>query len=776
MPKATKQDALKAEAFETVKTLIPAEYEEMLTTKVPTQKEPNRTLLEKHLTDYTAKNSFDYFIHKDLGGFLHRELDFYIKNEVLHIDDLDAQLINSQLTIVRAIKQVGEKIIRMLAQLENFQRKLWLKKKFVVQSDYCITLDRVPEKLYPEIIANEAQRKEWVRLFAIDEIKGDLTTEGYSEPLTIEFLKQNPFLVLDTAFFDAKFKHQLVKGMENVDEQTNGLLINSENFQALELLQEKFARRAKCAYIDPPYNAKSSEIMYKNTFKHASWLSLMENRINVARNLLRDDSVFEIAIDEVENARLCLLNDALLDFYSGRTDMSIVINPSSQQGKNFSTSSEYVHFYFQDEPNMLAKEIRSEENADVRGFMNGAKGEGGNYLRTSGKTCFYPIYVKNNNVIGFGDVCEDDFHPISANVVNGDILEIYPIDAEGVERKWLFGRDTVSDIQSELSVKKNRNTGLYEIIRTKTEINYKTVWTDSTYSAKEHGTNLLSKMFKSPVFSFPKSLYAVKDCIGIAIRNTQSSIVLDFFAGSGTTWHAVIEHNRDNEKANHKYVLCEMGDYFNSATRPRIEKALYSRDWRDGKPVSRNGISQCFKYIRLEQYEDTLNNLEIKKQQTDWRDDEFHESYMLSYMLDTETRDSLLNLKMFVNPFNMSLKTTKDNELVETKVDMVETFNYLIGLNVETEDWFENDNICVVQGKTHRGGLKTLVIWRNCEEIDNEKLCRFFERMDFRTRDTEFDLIYVNGDNTLPNLRRDKENWKVVLTEEEFAKRMFEEA
>ena len=776
MPKATKQDALKAEAFETVKTLIPAEYEEMLTTKVPTQKEPNRTLLEKHLTDYTAKNSFDYFIHKDLGGFLHRELDFYIKNEVLHIDDLDAQLINSQLTIVRAIKQVGEKIIRMLAQLENFQRKLWLKKKFVVQSDYCITLDRVPEKLYPEIIANEAQRKEWVRLFAIDEIKGDLTTEGYSEPLTIEFLKQNPFLVLDTAFFDAKFKHQLVKGMENVDEQTNGLLINSENFQALELLQEKFARRAKCAYIDPPYNAKSSEIMYKNTFKHASWLSLMENRINVARNLLRDDSVFEIAIDEVENARLCLLNDALLDFYSGRADVSIVINPSGQQGKNFSTSSEYVHFYFQDEPNMLAKEIRSEENADVRGFMNGAKGEGGNYLRTSGKTCFYPIYVKNNNVIGFGDVCEDDFHPISANVVNGDILEIYPIDAEGVERKWLFGRDTVSDIQSELSVKKNRNTGLYEIIRTKTEINYKTVWTDSTYSAKEHGTNLLSKMFKSPVFSFPKSLYAVKDCIGIAIRNTQSSIVLDFFAGSGTTGHAVIEHNRDNENANHKYVLCEMGDYFNSATRPRIEKALYSRDWRDGKPVSRNGISQCFKYIRLEQYEDTLNNLEIKKQQTDWRDDEFHESYMLSYMLDTETRDSLLNLKMFVNPFNMSLKTTKDNELVETKVDMVETFNYLIGLNVETEDWFENDNICVVQGKTHRGGLKTLVIWRNCEEIDNEKLCRFFERMDFRTRDTEFDLIYVNGDNTLPNLRRDKENWKVVLTEEEFAKRMFEEA
>ena len=136
--------------------------------------------------------------------------------------------------------------------------------------------------------------------------------------------------------------------------------------------------------------------------------------------------------------------------------------------------------------------------------------------------------------------------------------------------------------------------------------------------------------------------------------------------------------------------------------------------------------------------------------------------------------DSLLNLKWFENPFAMTLKTTKDNELVPTKVDMVETFNYLIGLNVETEDWHMDDNICVVQGKTHRDGLKTLVIWRNCKEVDNEKLCTFFDSMDFRTRNTDYDVIYVNGDNTLPNMRRDEEHWKVVLTEEEFQKRMFE--
>ena len=225
MSKATKQDDLKAAALEKITSLLPADYQELVTTLAPLPKKPERTLLEKHLTDYMAKNSFDYFIHKDLGGFLRRELDFYLKNEVINIDDLDEINIQKRLGVAKAIKNVGQKIIQMLAQLENFQKKLWLKKKFVVQSDYCITLDRVPESLYQDIIDNEAQRKEWVRLFAIDEIDGDLILENYSEPLTIEFLKQNPYLVLDTAFFDAKFKHQLAASIENIDEQTNGLLI-----------------------------------------------------------------------------------------------------------------------------------------------------------------------------------------------------------------------------------------------------------------------------------------------------------------------------------------------------------------------------------------------------------------------------------------------------------------------------------------------------------------------------------------------------------------------
>ncbi len=774
MPKTTKQKDLMGKALETVAPQVPADFAELLTTKMPTKDNADRTLLEKHLTDYTAKNSFDYFIHKDLGGFLSRELDFYIKNEVLHIDDLDAQHINSQLTIVKAIKQVGQKIIQMLAQLENFQKKLWLKKKFVVQSDYCITLDRVPEKLYPEIIANDAQRKEWIRLFAIDEIKGDLHKVGYSDPLTIEFLKQNPFLVLDTAFFDAKFKHWLVKSMENVDEQTNGLLINSENFQALELLQEKYSKGIKCAYYDPPYNTSEGSFVYKNSYQHSSWCSMLENRLSLTQPLLSSDGVNEVAIDDFEQPYLSGILDYIYGFDNRLGSLIVEIKPSGRTNDYFlATSHEYLLCYAKNYNEVTINFFplsEEQKRAYSETTEDGVPNKWRDFLRTGGYSTpeerpnsYYPIFYN------------PETNEITPEEKNG-YIKILPIDSTGKHRVW---RKTIPSLinhlnKGEIKVEKRGDQYKVRIIdKIKEGVRPKSVWIGSKYDASAHGTKLIQSMFGSSQFSFPKALGNVYDSLYMVCN--EGDVIIDAFAGSGTTGHAVVELNRNAEDDFYRFILCEVNDYCNAVTKPRIQKSIYSSDWRDGKPVSRDGISQCFKYIRLEQYEDTLNNLEIKKQQLDFQSKEFQESYMLSYLLDTETRDSLLNLKWFENPFEMTLKTTKDNELVETKVDMVETFNYLIGLNVETEDWHMDDNICVVQGKTHRDGLKTLVIWRNCKEVDNEKLCNFFDKMDFRTQNTEFDVIYVNGDNTLPNMRRDEEHWKVVLTEEEFAKRMFEE-
>lgn len=772
-PKTTKQKVLIEKAFSSIKEIIPMEFRDVFSLR-PTDSDRNRTLLQKHMNDYVARNTFDYFIHKDLHGFLTRELDFYIKNEILVIDDINTRSTDefvAHITVIKTVKAVGASLIQFLAQLENFQKRLWLKKKFVVQADYCITLDRVPEELYSEICANGRQREEWVRLFAIDEITGDgMFTTAYSEPLTEKFLQENPFLVLDTAFFSDKFKQRLISSIDNLDEQCNGLIINSENFQALQVLQDKYKKQIKCIYIDPPYNAKSSEILYKNTFKHASWLSLMENRLVLGAMLLNNDGVHITAIDEVESNKLGLLLGQTMPYFDGSAIISVIINPSGQQGKNISTNGEYLYFQYYDRPNMLAKEQRSEDNADVRNFMNGAVGEGGNYLRETGKNCFYPIIVKNNKVIGFGDVCDDEFHPQSRNVVNDDSTWIYPIDNSGVERKWLFERGTVNDIIDELSVKQRRD-GELEIIRTKTKINYKTIWTDLRYNAKEHGTNLLTKLFgagKCP-FSFPKSIHAVSDSISAGTNEQRHSVVLDFFAGSGTTGHAVINLNRA-DNGHRKYILIEMGTYFDTVTKPRIQKVIYSEDWNNGKPVSRKGSSHCFKYMRLEQYEDTLNNLVVKNNAFGG-EGEFYDGYLLGYMLDMETRDSLFNLKWFENPFDMKLRITRNNEMTEEKVDLVETFNYLIGLYVD-QVAYPKDGICTVVGRT-RKGKKTLVIWRDCTKVSNDALNDFFRRSAYSVRDNEFDIIYVNGDNNLDNLRTDEDTWKVVLIEQEFNKQMF---
>lgn len=742
---------------------------------MPTAKNPHRTLIEKHLNNYTARFNFDFFIHKNLGGFLRRELDFYIKNEVLFIDDLDEKderQVFQSIGKIKVLKRIAHKIITFLAQIENFQKKLWLKKKFVVECGYCVTLDRVPEELYDEIAKNDAQREEWVRLFAINDIKKDLINPGYTKPLTVKFLKANPYLVIDTKFFDDEFKEKLLASFDNIDETCDGVIVNSENFQALNLLSEKYREQVKCIYIDPPYNASSSEIIYKNTYKHSSWLTLMANRLNASKVYLSNQSVLVTAIDEVEQEVLGRLFSDIFNNYE-KSCITIVHNPTGQQGVNFSYTHEFAYFIFPSFGRFIGLENR-EVNPDVRPLRNVSQGA---HLRTDAANCFYPILVKEGKIIGFGDVCPDDFHPKGINVSrkNG-IIEVYPIDPQGIERKWVFARNTVESILDELEAKYDEQKKQWDIIRTKKRFNFKTVWTGSKYSANSYGSRILNEILGSNLFTFPKSIFTVRDCIDAALCNQNKGLILDFFAGSGTTTHAIIDLNRE-DMGKRKYILVEMGEYFNTVLKPRIQKVIYSKDWKDGKPITREGISHMFKYMKFESYEDTLDNLIIKRDKKQQKALTFSkavkEEYMLGYMLDIETResDSLLNIDRFEDPFNYTLEIRRDNELKTTKIDPVETFNYLIGLYVEQTEIIRGFK--VIRGRL-RTGEKTLVIWRNTKNKTNRELAAFFLKQGYNTRDFEFDKIFVNGDNNLENLKDTEDKWKVLLIEEEFKKRMFD--
>ncbi|MHA1758928.1 MAG: DNA methyltransferase, partial [Promethearchaeota archaeon] len=272
----------------------------------------NRTELEWHLDKYTTKNISDYFIHKNLKGFLSRELDFYIKNEILDIDKISSEMdLKRTLKLIKVFKGIALMIIDFLSQIEEFQKRLWEKKKFVLSTDYLITLDYIDEKYYPEILKNSMQLNWWkdILKFEIKTSNKDLekTLLKYSSTTDnnpINILKAHKTLVINTRFFSTDFKYKILSEIKGLSDKITGLLIHSENFQGLALLSNKYNSKIDLVYLDPPYNTGNDEFIYKDRFKHSSWLSMMNELIKFFPKLGNDMTTFFISIDNNELTHL----------------------------------------------------------------------------------------------------------------------------------------------------------------------------------------------------------------------------------------------------------------------------------------------------------------------------------------------------------------------------------------------------------------------------------------------------------------------------------------
>lgn len=787
------------ENFKKISAAISSQYKDWFSLLRPVAtKDPRKvkSVLEKHLEGYVAKNTFDYFIHKDLRGFLSRELDFYIKSEVIHLDDIDTtdeKRADAYIAKVRAIKRVGKIIIDFLAQIEDFQKKLWLKKKFIVSTDWCITLDNIDEAFYEEIIKNKAQIHEWVEMYAINEIKGDLMASAYSEPLTMDFLRQNKNLVVDTRHFTTDLKDRLIASIDNIDGKTNGLLIHSENFQALNVIGEKYKEHIDYCYIDPPYNTDSTPILYKNGYRDSSWLSLMNDRLRASLKVLASRGVYTVAIDDTEVHELSMLMNQV--FTNHRiSPITVVHNPKGSPTKDFNRTHEYAIFVTNENIKDCIARIM-EENDTPRKMRRW----GENSLRTERRLSFYPIYIKNGKIIDVGTVPDDDYHPTGKNEIQTDgRIAIWPIDQNGIERRWNFGLDTIRDNIGRITILED--DGVYDLFLTHEMTVPKTVWKGGEYDAGNYGNTLLTNIIGEKKFDFPKSINTVKRCVRLVTDTNENAIILDYFAGSGTTGHAVIELNKEDTR-NRKYVLAEMGEYFNSVTKPRMQKVIYSADWKNGKPQSRNtGVSQIVKYVRLESYEDALSNISLSEEKHKMSA-LFGDDYLINYMFETEAQGSMLKIDSFKMPFSYKMKINENNETKEKAVDLCETFNYLVGLSVVRQSvvsYFkaEADKAGAYEGavqlkedidgeyafKQIEGvlpdGRHALIIWRTITDKlteSNAALDSYFNKHRINQLNREFDVIYVNGDNNLENLKADDEHWKVNIIEPEFKQRMFEE-
>ncbi len=698
---------------------------ELLDKGKPTERFSDQTLetlynIDQKLNSFYIGNDSDYFIHENLQGFLTQEKDRYIKNYILSDlkSILDGKLDNTTIIIAKAFDLVTTRIIEFMSAIEEFQKKLFTMKKKVVESEYCLTIDNIDEKYYEEILKNKAQIAEWEYLFSV-------------KVRSLDELRALPTLVLDTKFFRKEdgtnpFKDKILQEIENLDERTIGLLINSENYQGLIVLLEKYRNQLNSIFIDPPYNTGTDDgFVYKDNFRHSSWLSMMQNRLELAHQLLSSEGIFYMTLDDTEQSRANMLLHTIFGVENFLAN--IIWWKRSGRNNNAKTFSDVKDFVIAYRRSLKLSSIREPKNLEkVTGYSNPDNDTRGVWTSIS--------YVNPAK--------KEDRKNLVYKIQN-------PITLESVEHEtnaWKYSKS-----ENERHIRENRlywgETGNQKYPRLKLFLSDvetmvpMDVWQQSYAGTTDMGSKILYKMFPNKPFNNPKPPLLIEKCFRL-MPNVRliSPIHLDFFAGSGTTAHSVINLNKDDEVNGRKYILIEMGKYFDTVTKPRVQKVIYTQHWKEGKPLDNDGsVKHIFKYLVLEQYEDVLDSIEPFHSETPKR-------LPLKYLYKPELNkiNSTLDLS---KPFSNKIKYGQPTK--EGFVDLVDTYNYLQGYEVKRIKPY-------TIGKKYYKVVETadtLIVWRDIAlgEDDSKAIIEIAEKY------SEVTQLEVNYDFSILATLKDKQ-------------------
>jgi adenine-specific DNA-methyltransferase len=687
-------------------------------------------LLLYHINRFTAKNTRDYFIHKNLKKFLMGQLDYFIKSEVLNYETLsEEKYLDKHITRAKVVKEVGEKIIDFLAQIEDFQKKLWEKKKFVIQTHYVITLDRIKEwageefyrEVLKKVLQNKAQLEEWERLgFGKFEREEDL--EGKKLPI-------------DTRYFDERFKWELLERISekvNLDDALDGLLIKSENWQALNTILNRYKEKVQTIYIDPPFNKEQdADYLYNVKYKDSTWIAMLENRLRLAKELLNERGSIFVRCDYNGNMYVRLLMNEIFGEENFRNE--IVLRKVNYQGIN------------------------------VQGRFNPAHDLCYFYNKASGRANFNIVFKERGREVNWVNAVSPK--------ENKEQVIIYIGGREFIAPKghhWRFSQDRFNKLYSEgririkedyeyIDVFGNKQRGIPQYLESElTPVDSN--WTDIPgYSFGWHFQTENSEILLKRV---------------IESTSDEGDLVMDFFLGSGTT--TAVAH-----KLKRKWIGVEMGEHFWTVVMPRMKKVLaydksgISKEKDVKEKYNERTAGGFFKYIILEQYEDTLDNLELKESKP--HKDFFKDDYLIKYFLEIETKDDphLLNISMLKDPYNYRLKVnlSEVGEPKEMAVDVIETFNYLLGLKINKLMRKEREGNIYTFVLGEREGKSVAVVWRvyseRWTEEDYKKDRDFIEEV---LKEFKPEIIYINGQHALAfeSFKSDVRN-----VEPEFKRRMF---
>ena len=691
----SKQEKINERSFGKIKEVFEKEKNLRLIKHLIDETKNEKTLLLYHINRFTAKNTRDYFIHKNLEGFLNEQLEYFIKSEVLDYEALsEEKYFDKHITRAKVVSEIGKEIISFLSHIENFQKRLWQKKKFVIKTDYVITLDRINEwcgeefleEVIEKVLKNKEQIKEWEDLgFGKIKEKEDLFIEDGN-------YKKLP---IDTKYFDDDFKFILLEKISEkyyLDDVLDGLLIKSENWQALNLILNKYKEKMQTIYIDPPFNKKeNADYLYNVKYKDSTWTSMLENRLRLARNFLSERGSIFVRCDYNGNWIVRPLMNEIFGRENFRNNIIVkrYTGLPKTGGIKLEEDCEYLIYFGKNEERILFKQLL--KKIDPK-WMNLSS-------RPSLNEENKPIIIENK--------------------------KFYPPKFQ----RWALSQEIIIQLLQNKRVKIEDNK--IKVLIDASIIG--TNWTDvsgyliTTGFKTENSEILLKRAIES--------------------TSNEGDLVMDFFLGSGTT--TAVAH-----KLKRKWIGVEIGEHFWTVVLPRMKKVLFydpsqiSKEKDVKEKYNEKLAGGFFKYQVLEQYEDTLDNIELKENKE--AQELFKDEYLIKYFLDFETRDSnyLLNIENLKKPFNYRLKVnlSEVGETQEIVVDIPETFNYLLGIKVKKIKKRENNGKIYLFTLGEKEGKDIAIIFREYDDNwDEEKYKEDKEFIKKELKDWKPQIIYING-------------------------------
>jgi len=576
------------------------------------------TELKKVFRKYERKikqTERDFFIHKDVKNFLREKLKLWLGQYVYNNELTEDTTIKLQ-----TAKGIIHKLIDLIGTFEDEILRLWNTPKSEMNVNYVITLDRIAEHRNRglqiiDMILNhknvKEQIKEWQALGIID-------NGFFVKDIKTNFEKYK-HLPIDTKYFK-DIEHNIIDLFDNLDNALDGWLIKSENWQALNTILNKYREKIKTIYIDPPYNTGSDDFLYRDSYQHSSWLTMMENRLSLAKELMSDDGVIFVSIGNNANVykesyKLGLLMESLFE----KRFSDLIWKRRSASGsyviKDITEIHEYILCYGRNNSHILKnilsqKRLREYTNKDDKGIFKWHDLVINQYTKEQRPNLFYGVVY--NFVKG-----ELDFKKNEKQINNKEEIIIYPSsDGRSVfamtkeSMKEVYKRGVIGVIKEGNSYKIKIKKYLYDQNGIIIGDPLKSILDDNEIPWNIGGTAQATKELKNLLgisFDTTKPSDLIK--LLLYVSTLKSDIILDFFAGSGTTAHAVMKLNKE-DGGKRKFILVEMGNYFDTVIIPRVKKVAYSFNWRDGKPQDADGIGVFFKYYELEQFDDVLNKLD----------------------------------------------------------------------------------------------------------------------------------------------------------------------